>query len=287
MNQPGFEQEPYSTLPPSQQQPQPRSILPVVIAAIAGLVVGGALTAIAMVLTRTPAPVAKPVVSASAKAPPPPSASASAAPELTLEERAAKGQKDAVAALQKIPREQRTVEQDLALASARRVDKEKQIDALGRKIKLVQKLGRARATKKTIEDLAADREVGNDTLAMLAGLPGPVGPDLLYMVWSHTHGTTDTSELAEQLLYSKDVRPKASPALSLALDLRNETDCGKMTKLLETAKDKGDRRSVVPILHLNIKHGCGPKKTDDCWPCLRKTTLIKDAFKAVSKNQAP
>lgn len=286
MSQPGSEPEPYSTLPPSQPLQQ-RSMVPIVIAVIAGLVVGGALTAIVTVLMRSPARVPKPIASASAKAAPPPSASASAAPELTPVERAAKGQKDAVAALQKIPRDQRTVEQDLALASARKVAKEKEIDELGRKIKLVQKFGRAHATKKKIEKLAADREVGNDTLSMLAGLPGPVGPDLLYMVWSHTHGTTDTSELAEQLLYSKDVRPKASPALSIALDLRNTTDCKKMVELLKRAEQKGDRRSVVPILHLNVKHGCGPKKRADCWPCLRKTTLIKDAFKAVNKNKAP
>jgi hypothetical protein len=285
MNQPGFEQGPLPTLPPS---PPPRSSAPIVIAAIAGLVVGGALTAIAMVLLRSPAPAPAPVASASAKPGPRPSASASAAPpELTLEQRAAKGDKDAVAELQKMPREQRTAEQDLALASARRVAKEKQIDELGRKIKLVQKLGRDRATKKKIEGLADDREVGNDMLATLAKLPGPVGPDLLYTVWAHTHRTTDTTELAEQLLYSKDVRPKASEALQLALDLRNETDCAKMAKLLERAKDKGDRRSQVPIVHLNAKHGCGPKKLADCWSCLRKTTLVKDAFKEVSRRSPP
>lgn len=285
MNQPGFEQGPLPTLPPS---PPPRSSAPIVIAAIAGLVVGGALTAIAMVLLRAPSPAPRPLASASARPEPPPSASASAAPpELTLEQRAAKGEKDAVAELSKMPREQRTAEQDLALASARRVDKEKQIDALGRKIKLVQKFGRAHATKKKIEKLADDREVGNEMLAMLAKLPGPAGPDLLYSVWAHTHRKTDTTALAEELLYSKDVRPKASEALSLALDLRNETDCKKMKKLLERAKEKGDRRSVVPIVHLNAKHGCGPKKRADCWACLRKTTLVKDAFKEVSRRKAP
>lgn len=284
MNQPGFEQEPLPTLPPGSQQP--RSSAPTIIAAIAGFVVGGALIAIIMVLSRSPAPVPKPVASASAKPAAPASASA-APPKLTLEQRTAKGEKDAVDQLSKIPRDKRTVAQDLALASARRVAKEKQIDELGRKIKLVQKFGRTHATKKKIEELADDREVGNDMLKMLASLPGPVGPDLLYTVWAHTHHKTDTTELAEELLYSKDVRPKASPALSVSLDLRTETDCGKMKKLLETAEKQGDRRSVVPILKLNDKHGCGPKKRADCWACLRKTTLIKDALKAVNKNRAP
>ncbi len=285
MNQPGFEQGPLPTLPPS---PPKRSSAPVIIAAIAGLVVGGALTAILMVLLRSPAPVAKPAASASAKPPPPSSASASAAaPELTLEERAAQGDKDAVAELQKLPRAQRTAEQDLALASARRVQKKKEIDQLGRKIKLVPKFGRARATKKKIRELAADREVGDYMLSTLAKLPGPVGPDLLYSIWAHTHRKTDTTELAEQLLYSKDVRSKVSEPLSIALDLRTEKDCNKMSKLLERAEQKGDRRSLVPILKLNVKRGCGPKKIADCWACLRKTTLIKDSIKAVNKNPAP
>ena len=284
MNQPGFEQGPLPSTPP----PPRRSAAPLAIAAVFGLIVGGALTAIGMVLFQSPPRAAKPAASASAKsAAPPPSASASAKPELSPIERAAQGQKDAVAELEKMPREERTAEQDLALASARAVDKRKQIDELGRKIKLVPKLGRDRNTKKKLEELAADREVGNDALAMLSKLPGPVGPDLLYMIWTRTSRKTDTTELAEQLLYSKDVRPKASDALSVALDLRVEDDCDKMKKLLERAQDKADRRSVVPIVHLNVKRGCGPKKTDDCWACLRKTTLVKDALKAASRNAPP
>jgi hypothetical protein len=260
--------------------------LPLVVAALGGLAVGAALaTSIAFALgeraTGSPSP-ARTEQRTLTNA-----ASASATPSDTAPDRAREGEAQALSEIEKKPDHERTAGETLALANAQGKRKREQIAELGRKMKLVPKLGYEKATVDEVKKLARDREVGNDALQMLSELPGEVGPELLYAIWTSTPRKTDSTELAEQLLYAQDIRPKASKALGVALDLRREEDCEKVKALLETAIEHGDRRSVSPILRRNSKRGCGPKKLDDCWQCLRKTELVKEALKEATRRPPP
>jgi hypothetical protein len=205
-------------------------------------------------------------------------------------ERAATGDPAALASLeQKKPKDLGT-DEAIALARGR----------VARDVAAVKKLRERLAAdpglakdKKIIADLlrfAHGRETSHDSLATMAALPGPLSADLVYEVWTGTAERSDATELARSILLGKDVRPKASPALSAALDLREATEamkCEESKALLSKAIEQGDKRALVPINRLARKTGCGPNKKQDCYPCLRDGDLIKRAFNAVRVRREP
>jgi hypothetical protein len=134
---------------------------------------------------------------------------------------------------------------------------------------------------------AAAPETARVALAAMARLPGPLGADLLYEVWTGTAQKSESTELARALLLSHDVRPKASPALAIALDLRQAETCKENLELLPKAAELGDKRSLAPIARLLRRTGCGPAKRDDCFACLREGDVLKDTLVAVKKRREP
>jgi len=116
----------------------------------------------------------------------------------------------------------------------------------------------------------------------------PLGADLLYEVWTRTPVRTDATDLARALVYSTDVRPKASPALSVALDLRVAESCEQYKAILPKALKDGDRRSAQLLAKLNAKRGCGATKREDCYACLREPgDELKATINAVKSRRAP
>jgi hypothetical protein len=206
---------------------------------------------------------------------------------LTLLERAATGEPTALAALeQKKPKELGT---DEALAIARGKVAQDVVAAKKLRERLSADPGLAK-DKKIIADLlrfAHGRETSQDALATMAALPGPLSADLVYEVWTGTAERSEATELARSILLGKDVRPKASPALGVALDLREATTCEENLALLTRAIEHGDKRALVPINRLARRAGCGPNKKQDCYPCLRDGDLLKRAFNAVRVRREP
>jgi hypothetical protein len=138
-----------------------------------------------------------------------------------------------------------------------------------------------------LQTFAAGSETGRVALAAMARLPGPLSADLLYEVWTGTAEKSESTELARALLLGKDVRPKASPALAVALELREAETCEENLKLLAKATELGDKRSLAPIARLGRRTGCGPAKRDDCFACLREGDALKNALVAVKKRREP
>jgi hypothetical protein len=135
--------------------------------------------------------------------------------------------------------------------------------------------------------LAAAPETARTALGTMARLPGPLSADLLYEMWTGTSQKSESTELARALLLGRDVRPKASPALSVALELRQAETCEENLALLPKATEIGDRRSLAPIARLLRRTGCGPAKRDDCFACLREGDALKNALVAVKKRREP
>ncbi len=138
-----------------------------------------------------------------------------------------------------------------------------------------------------LRKLLADPDSSREALAALAELPGPLAADLLYEVWTGTSDKSDTTELARALVYSTDVRGRASLALAVALDLRLAETCDHHRAVLQRALEHGDRRSFHLLAKLKRKQGCGPNKRQDCFACLREGTELDDAIKAVKQRRAP
>lgn len=149
-------------------------------------------------------------------------------------------------------------------------------------------LGADKAVQLELLKWAGDPETARDALAAMAALNGPVGADLLYEVWAGTSARTDSTELAHTLVYSNDVRPKATPALAVALELRQAETCEQFRAALPKALKDGDRRSLTPLMKLGNKRGCGPKKSQDCYVCLRnQPDELAATINAVKSRRAP
>lgn len=124
-------------------------------------------------------------------------------------------------------------------------------------------------------------------LEAMAKLPAPLAPDLLYEVWTGTPERNDVTELARALLMSKDVRPKASTSLAVALDLRAAETCEQNAQVLPRAVKDADRRSLHLLIKLQRKYGCGPNKRLDCYPCLRSGDQLESAIKTSREHPEP
>lgn len=222
------------------------------------------------------------------EAPPPPSASA----PLTAVDKAAAGDFQALDALKAKSPEQRTPEETLALARGRSHNKAAALEGFATEIKKDADLLKKPDQLQRLRDFLADRETATQAAEVVISLPGTLGPDLLYETMT---GKTknETAQLAEELLATKAVREKASPAVLVAVDLKRAEACDAAKDLLPRIAEQGDRRMLPLLAKLVSKRGCGPAKLDDCYACLRPLDKDKDAtnlgkaIKAVSKRPAP
>lgn len=175
----------------------------------------------------------------------------------------------------------------LLLAEDRSERQRAKAGALFRKVMDSPALGKDPAIQSDLLRLADDPRTARDALAALAALEGPISADLLYEVWTRTPVQSDTTELARRLVSSTDVRAKASPALAVALELRAAETCQKYQTILPLALKDGDRRSLHLLAKLTSKRGCGPKKAQDCYACLRTPRDELSATLGAVKGRRP
>ena len=176
----------------------------------------------------------------------------------------------------------------LSLAEGRSAAERDAAKALRLKVEGSPALAKDKSVQGELLRLAGDTETARDALAAMVALEAPIGADLLYEVWTGTSQRTETTELARTLVYSTDVRPKASPALSVALELRVAERCEQYQAALPRALKDGDRRALHLLTKLNGKRGCGVKKNEDCFACLREQTdELTATINAVKSRRAP
>jgi hypothetical protein len=228
---------------------------------------------------------AEPQPSSTAEAPAAAAAPVHEVPSGTLG-RATNGDAEAIAALEK--KSALSADEALALHSGRAERQLADARALGESIMK----DPAAAPKDAIAKLrtfATDARTAGEALAVMARLNGPMGPDLLYEVWTSTPKRTDSTTLAEALLRHPTVVARASKPLLAAIDLRSATECNAAKAALPRVVELGDQRSLAPLAKLMNRHGCGPNKKQDCWACLHadKGKAIADAINAVRKRAAP
>jgi hypothetical protein len=260
----------------------PLVALTALIAAVLGGLASGGASA-----TTGPAPTSSgaPEAGDPSRASPPPEGEKTRAQ--TLLERAATGEPTALAALEQKKAKDLATDEALAIARGKLAQDVAAVKKLRERLSADPGLAK---DKKVIADLlrfAHGRETSQDALATMAALPGPLSADLVYEVWTGTAQRSEATELARAILLGKDVRPKASPALGIALDLREATTCEENLALLSKAIEHGDKRALVPINRLARRAGCGPNKKQDCYPCLRDGDLLKRAFNAVRVRREP
>jgi len=183
--------------------------------------------------------------------------------------------------------EELTKDEALALASARRQREVARVALLRQKLTRDPGLFKDAETLAELRRAAEDPLTAPDALSAMAEAPGPLSADLLYEMWTGTVVRNGATELARSLVFSKEVRAKASPELAVALDLRIAETCQQNHELLPRVIEKGDRRSLALLAKLSRRFGCGPNKRLDCYPCLRDDKTVDDAMTAIKKRREP
>jgi hypothetical protein len=240
-----------------------------------------------------PSAPAQPAQAAAAKEPEkpaePPPVPADELPKISgsVLERASSGDDEALAKLEQRSAAQRTREEALAIAAGRSALRIRAARELRAKLARDPKLAEDPETVKALREHAVDVETQREALAAMAELPGSRGPDLLYEVWTRTPRRTAATELAEALLRSKEVRPRASKQVNLAIELRDAQKCEDVVPLLQRAIAEADSRAQPPLVRFLSKGGCGPNKKSDCFPCLGKRDTVRDAIKAARERKGP
>jgi len=226
-----------------------------------------------------------PAVSGSAAAQTVPSALPSLPAELLA--KASTGDPESIAAIEARDASRRSVPDWVALARGQMHLERYQeaIDAYSRALDLDPALSQDRVLLSHLRRIADDDKLAEAALTIAATHLGSDGADLLYNVWVATRAKTDTTTLAKQLVYSPTVRARATPALAVALDLREAEGCEAIKPLLARATLHGDIRTYRVLTPLLKERGCGPDKKDDCYECLREGSVLKDAL-AASRNRA-
>jgi serine/threonine-protein kinase len=133
---------------------------------------------------------------------------------------------------------------------------------------------------------AAGRAESQDTVFdLLENRMGEEGPDVLHdMVFGKATSNQAVVARANKALRSQSVRKNASPALSVALELRFTGGCQAKHKLLDRAREHGDDRSLAQLRGLLHAKGCGFLGLNDCWKCMRADRKLNDAIKAISER---
>src|SRR6478736_4449236 len=244
-------------------------------------------------LKVVPEPSASAAVAAPTPLPPAPIVSAASASSdekpkvLTLLERASLGEDSAVKDLSAKPAADLRVEEALALSLGRSAQNARTARALRDRIDHDPGLIKDPEVLAQLRRYSDDPETARDALAAIAAVPGPISADLIYEVWTATSSRSIATDLARSLIYSKEVRAKASKPLAVALDLRDADTCEKSRDLLTRANGEGDRRSFSLLNKMTRKYGCGPAKRQDCYVCLRDGKDLDDALKAVKARREP
>jgi serine/threonine protein kinase len=127
----------------------------------------------------------------------------------------------------------------------------------------------------------------NAAFDLLDGPMGGRGAELIWDLASDAETPARVRQRAGRWLRSPSFRRMASPALSLAADLRTARSCEHARELLTKAKTVGDERSLTQLEAWQVRTGCGKKQQEDCMPCLRGDVRLEEAIAAIRARPAP
>jgi hypothetical protein len=190
-------------------------------------------------------------------------------------------------ALEAKPSDALSVEELLLLSAGRAERKRKDVAALSAKLQQQADLARDPAVQAELLRFAADPDTAEAALGALARARSPITTDLLYEIWTSRTVPAATTELARALLYNREVRPSASPALAVALELRAAGSCEAAQAALPRALSDGDRRSLAALSKLTSRQSCGDDKSHDCYACLRPQMKQVNAAIGAAKRRHP
>lgn len=182
---------------------------------------------------------------------------------------------DDVRILTKLARVQ-AAQADGLLASLATMRKLFTLDAQSMKnVELITILKRATAAPAPASDLAFD---------IMTTSMGPTGVDVLFELGSPSNSSKIARDRAISLTRQPAVREKASPALLIALELRDASGCGRKPLFARAAKE-ADARSLQYLTPLTSTKGCGVFSLGDCFDgCLGNRKELNETITAIKSR---
>jgi eukaryotic-like serine/threonine-protein kinase len=121
--------------------------------------------------------------------------------------------------------------------------------------------------------------------ALLEGPMGARGADIAYDLVTTQKVRPWVQSRAETFLQSKAFEKVATPGLRAIVKLRYSAGCDEKKALLADLKKSSDERALFELVPLQDKTGCGARKKDDCYPCLRTSNDLDDAITTVRSRK--
>jgi eukaryotic-like serine/threonine-protein kinase len=117
--------------------------------------------------------------------------------------------------------------------------------------------------------------------ALLEGAMGSRGADIAYDLVTTPNVRPWVQTRAETFLQSPAFEKAATPGLRAIVKLRYSAGCEEKKTLLAPLRKDSDERALFELVPLQDKSGCGARKKDDCYPCLRTSNDLDDTIAAV------
>jgi serine/threonine-protein kinase len=174
-------------------------------------------------------------------------------------------------------------------ALVRSYTKEKRgADAMRAVVKLVALSDRAVDDDDVVEAITSaaqgPAESSDAAFTMMESGLGTKGPDILYDL-STTKGLTPrTASRVKQTLAKPEVKSRMSPALAVAIDVKNASGCEAKRALLPRAKEQGDSRVLGSLRAYLAPRGCGFLGLGDCWSCMRRDNALGSTIAAIEER---
>ena len=212
-----------------------------------------------------------------------------------LVERAAKGDQQALAALDAVPQKQKRIEDARALGKGFCVAGAWSacMTAYKNGVLAFPPLRQDSDLLTDVRRAALESSAYEEALRLAAHQLGEKGLDLLWDVWSATRQKPEFSAInrrVRQFLDDGAVREHATRELQLVFELERAEKrkrCGDAKGVLPKALEYGDDR-LVPILdRMKVTRGCGFVSLGDCWGCLRGDTELAQVREAATGRPGP
>jgi len=160
------------------------------------------------------------------------------------------------------------------------------VGAVGKALAADPKANEQAAASDALAAAVRKRDTTSAVFEMLTGPMGSAGATVLYDLSIDPDVATKLRARSEEWIKSDAFKKVAEPDVLIAAALRYAGSCSDRHDLLPRAADNGAKRTLDFLNVAKAPGGCGRRARDDCFPCLRKDSALKDAISAIETRVA-
>ncbi len=154
------------------------------------------------------------------------------------------------------------------------------VSAVGRALSIDAKFQNNAHVASLVFQTAQVKASSDAAFALIEGAMGARGADIAYDLVTTPNVRPWVQQRAETFLQAPTFEKVASAGLRAIVKLRYSAGCDEKRALLGELKKSSDERALFELVPLQDRTGCGARKKDDCYPCLRTTNDLDDTIRA-------